>query len=293
MTNSICKAPNCRRTVAGAARLCDPCAGALADDLSLLPVLYEECGRLLGGSEQRASVGRTSGGPLPGLPFNDAAADARAAIRAVLGSWSALVADERGIARPRRTAAGLSCFLTRHLGWLCGHESAAEFAREIGRLTGGARRVARPDGRRRVPVGAACVESGCAGELVALVRPHESPGEIVCSADAEHRWAAHEWLGLSRRLDRHPGPADSAKSAEAPEPTPSPAPAAWLTATEVARLWRLPTGSVYRLASEHRWNRRTRAGRTYYDGADVERTFAQRATTRTGEAKAGKATKAG
>jgi hypothetical protein len=174
--------------------------------------------------------------------------------------------------------ADLIDFLARHLTWLCAHEIAAEFAQEIAQLVGKARRSAQPDGgRRRVRVGG-CVERDCPGDLVAMALPHESLGEIVCSADLAHRWAAREWLRLSRRLDRpttpaEPAPADAAAAHEPHPKTRS----TWLTATEVARLWRLPTGSVYRLASEHKWPRRTNAGRTFYDAAYVERTFAARA----------------
>ncbi|WP_242911368.1 hypothetical protein [Actinomadura terrae] len=289
MEYRICEVARCHREAPRGARLCRGCVQALAGDLSRLPGLYDECGRLLGGSDPRAAVGRTSGGPMPGLPFNTTAADAREAVRGVLGSWCGLVAEERRVTRPRRTAAELARFLTRHLDWLRAHETAAEFAQEIARLVRTTRRVTRSDRRRRIPVGA-CVEAGCPGDLVALVAsdgpaasdgsaaldgsaaaPQESPGEIVCSADAAHRWAAHEWLHLSRHLDRPEAPSEEA--APAPLKTRS----AWLTATEVACLWRLPTGSVYRLASEHEWNRRSRSGRTYYDTADVERTFAKRA----------------
>ncbi len=47
----------------------------------------------------------------------------------------------------------------------------------------------------------------------------------------------------------------------------------WVSAGHIARLWRIPPGSVYRHAGEQRWRRRTRGGRTYYHGGDVRRTL--------------------
>ncbi|POX46534.1 hypothetical protein C3488_26230 [Streptomyces sp. Ru72] len=59
--------------------------------------------------------------------------------------------------------------------------------------------------------------------------------------------------------------------------------AQWLSAAEVARLRDVPPGTVYRLASEHRWRRDKRAGRTYYWAQDVEDSFrTTRRTARTG-----------
>jgi hypothetical protein len=48
---------------------------------------------------------------------------------------------------------------------------------------------------------------------------------------------------------------------------------AGLTAAEIASLWRIPRGSIYRYAHMHRWRRYTNAGRTYYHPDDVTATF--------------------
>jgi hypothetical protein len=44
----------------------------------------------------------------------------------------------------------------------------------------------------------------------------------------------------------------------------------WLSPSAISRLWSIAPGSVYRLASERRWRRRTRSGRVYYCIDDVE-----------------------
>ncbi|MFF9153266.1 hypothetical protein ACF1AB_13675 [Streptomyces sp. NPDC014846] len=259
--------------VAPHSRLCAACERRLLTDLERLPGLYRSCEAALLGSRNGgiAPQGRSTGGPMPGMPFNARAADVRASILSVLGSWSGLVAQERGITAPSRTVTALTLFLRRHASWLAAHETAAEAAAEVGRLVGAARRVVDPDGNRRMEVGS-CTETGCTGSLVAHVRTAGPAGsEIVCSAEPAHRWPAAEWTRLGRHLDEA-GAAGTARRA-----------AQWLSAADVARLRDVPPGTVYRLASEHRWRRDKRAGRTYYWAQDVENSFhAMRRTARTG-----------
>jgi hypothetical protein len=200
---------------------------------------------------------------MSGMPFNAAAADVRATILAVLGSWSGMVAEQRGVTAPRRTVSALAKFLGVHMDWIATHSAAGDATQEVAQLVRWARRVAYPDAVRRVPVGA-CVDADCPGELIALLHSADPllPTEITCNADPRHSWPAYRWIQLSRRLQVAP-------TSTAPV-------ARWLSAADISRLWRLPTGSVYRLASECRWRRRSQAGRTYYDSTDVERTFSQR-----------------
>jgi hypothetical protein len=46
-----------------------------------------------------------------------------------------------------------------------------------------------------------------------------------------------------------------------------------VTAADIARLWGISTGSAYRHASQSKWRRYQRQGRTYYHGEDVMRTL--------------------
>lgn len=261
----LCNGAGCsHRTVSGHAknrvipggRLCPACQGRLTADLGRLPGLYEECGRILGGALKPAE--RTSGGPMPGLPFNSGAADVRSAILGILGSWTAMVADERHVTRPQRTAAAMAAFLCLHADWLARHPAAADASVEISEVTGRARHLWSGEASRRVPVGQ-CVEADCPGDLVALVRTSQMDRStrIICSTDPGHSWLPDQWLQLSRRIGATSAGAGNRKEQ-------------WLAAPEIARLWHLAPGSVYRLASEHRWRRRSQAGRTYYQAADVE-----------------------
>jgi hypothetical protein len=170
------------------------------------------------------------------------------------------VAEERRLTPPQRTVGDLTRFLLGNLSWLAAHPAAPELSREVTETARIARRVADPQPLHRVPVGD-CVEPGCRGSLAALVRSggDRLSGEVVCSADDAHRWSTQDWARLGSRI--RPTPEDERR---------------WLGATEIAQLWRVSTGSVYRMASEHRWTRCSRGGHVYYSTDDVNRTFAAR-----------------
>ncbi|MGQ4719194.1 hypothetical protein ACUN22_36675 [Streptomyces anulatus] len=270
-----------RRAVSGTV-LCMPCRDRLARELRQLPALFEECARRLDISADRGRD-RVSGGSLPGLPLNTAAVEARSAIVSVLASWSAAVAQERGVAAPTRVVARLAGFLLRHIEWLAVHRAAGELSREVAQLARGAARVTGPGPNRRFTIGD-CVEDGCAGRLTATVRPDRPgvPAEITCDVSAGHRWLGHEWMQLSRRLGarRNPAAAGDGAAVEAAETSAEGLPAVaeaartrWFSAADVSRLWNIPAGSVYRHASQQQWRRRTSQGRTYYHDTDVHKTL--------------------
>ncbi|MFF4583220.1 hypothetical protein [Streptomyces sp. NPDC001389] len=269
-----------RRRTADGGRLCRPCRERLDAGLAELAHLYEECGRMLAGAAPGSLRERTTGGDLPGLPFNGAAADVRARMVSVLGSWSGLVAQERGFASPPRTVAALTAFLRRNGDWLAAHPAAAEATEEIARLVRAGRRAAFPEPTRSIRLGA-CPESGCAGSLTVAVRDtdrdfgrdadRDTDRAVVCDADPAHRWTSDQWSRLS--LSMESGGRSAAPRAAATE--------RWLTAADIARLWHTPTGTVYRLASEQKWRRRNRAGRTYYNETDVRTCFDRRAAAHT------------
>ncbi|MFJ9982326.1 hypothetical protein [Streptomyces cyaneofuscatus] len=287
MVTKACAGAGCRRretaraAVAGTV-LCLSCRDRLVRELRELPALYEECARRLDISADRERD-RVSGGSLPGLPLNTAAVEARSAIVSVLASWSAAVAQERGVAAPPRVVARLAGFLLRHAQWLAAHTAAGELSREVARLGRDAARVIGLGANRRLAIGD-CVEEGCLGRLTATVRPDQPgvPAQITCDAAAGHRWLGHQWLELSRLLGVRKNPAEAGEgtAAEAGEVSVDGLPAVarvprtrWFSAADVSRLWNIPSGSVYRHASQQQWRRRSEQGRTYYHDADVHKTL--------------------
>ncbi|MEU9310333.1 hypothetical protein [Streptomyces sp. NPDC048256] len=250
-------------------RLCAACVIGLTNGLARLPRLYDECGLLLGGTDRPRE--RTSGGgSSPGLPFNTAAAEARSVILGVLRSWAGLVVGERIVSVPRDTVAGVVEFLIRHAGWLAAHEAAGELSEEVARAVRRAGYVIDPSPGRGMQVGT-CVIADCEGLLTAAVRvdPADPSVEISCAAVTSHRWSAQEWMARSRgasegRTERPAGPAR-------PAPT-----VRWLSARDISLLWGVPSGSVYRHASEQRWRRSTGKGRTFYHEDDVLRSLGSR-----------------
>ncbi|MDT0344940.1 hypothetical protein [Streptomyces litchfieldiae] len=50
---------------------------------------------------------------------------------------------------------------------------------------------------------------------------------------------------------------------------------AGLTADDIASVWRIPKGTIYRYAHQYQWRRYTETGRAYYHPADVTATLDQ------------------
>ncbi|MBT2507459.1 hypothetical protein J7I98_16515 [Streptomyces sp. ISL-98] len=259
-----------RRRASEGTQLCRECRDRLEAGLQQIPRLYDECERVLGGGAADGLRERTTGGSLPGLPFNGAASEVRTRMLATLGSWSGLVAQQRGLPAPGRTVAATTAFLLRNASWLAAHPAAAEATEEIAKLVRDGGRVARPDGSRNVRVGP-CAEPDCSGTLSLTLRERARAAEpkIRCDADPAHSWASHRWGELNRSME-----AGAAQGAVAP------AVERWLTAADISLLQQVPVGTVYRMASEQRWRRRHRAGRTYYSENDVRECFGSRSGRR-------------
>jgi hypothetical protein len=250
--------------------ICLVCREKLTSGLSSLIGLYAECGRLLDatGGGPAALRAKVSGRLAPGLPFNARAAETRTEILDVLEAWSAMVVDERRVSPPRRGVVDLAEFLRRHVDWIAAHPAAADATDEVARLVRSARQVVDPVRVRRVPIGT-CVERGCDGQLHAVVSLNESsaPAQISCDVESGHSWSEHQWYELSRLLARESS-GGGGSGPQAPR---------WLSAADIARLWRIPSASVYRFASEQEWRRHKQAGRTFYHAGDVQDTLSQRA----------------
>ncbi|HEX8007020.1 MAG TPA: hypothetical protein VF482_11395 [Trebonia sp.] len=164
-------------------------------DLAEVPELYQRCESLLVRFPP-AFIQRVAGGGTAGLVLDERVTEARGGIVAVLASWSGLVADERGVSRPRRDAAELSAFLAVHLDWLLDHPAGPCFAEELLAAAAAAREVSDSGPRPGVELGR-CVEEGCDHAMIATRSP-ASELEVRCAAG--HSWRARQWLRLARQL---------------------------------------------------------------------------------------------
>lgn len=178
-TEGLCDGDACRRAVLdgdqcrkalGGRRLCRTCYGRLAEGIGELPRLHAACGVVLGSGVAGGVREKITGGPLPGLVLNGAAAEARTRIVTVLACWSGLVPEARRSPAPIRRVVPLADFLLANLSWLASHSTVPDLSAEVARTIKIARRAAYPDSVRRVVIGR-CVMPGCDGVLSATVRP--------------------------------------------------------------------------------------------------------------------------
>ncbi|MGW4400412.1 hypothetical protein ACWEHA_34400 [Amycolatopsis nivea] len=162
--------------------------------LTALPLLYSRC-------EAALQPGRTGGAVREhparrgtGLPFREAAFDARSRMLGVLASWAGLVAAERQVPAPRRTVPELVRFLAAHRDWLAGHPSGADFLDELSDLISSAT-AALDDPRPAVPVGS-CPVGGCRAPV------HLRPATATVACEAGHDLPPADWLHVRTR-DEH------------------------------------------------------------------------------------------
>lgn len=267
MMKTLCEGNGCRRSALqggkyalaeSGRRLCRQCQDRLVDEIRALPQLYEACESVLARGALTGIREQTAGGPLPGLTLNMRAVEARDAIVAVLSSWSDLVVQERDLAAPGMGIGVLARLLVTHMSWLASHPAAGDLSTEIAQTARAARRASDPEPAKHITIGA-CVVRGCDGKLSATVHSRHA-AQVQCSANSEHAWDMHEWTRLRREMEGAGVPATER----------------WLTAADIARLWKTPTGTIYRLASEQQWRRITRGGRAFYAESNVHACFTRR-----------------
>ncbi|MFF6994332.1 hypothetical protein ACFY93_05150 [Streptomyces sp. NPDC008313] len=197
----------------------------------------------------------TSSNSHQGMPFNTAAAEVRSSIMSVLASWAGLITEERSVGAPQRHVVGLARFLHENIPWLRAHPAAHDLIDELSTLTRLARRASDSRSVRVIPVGP-CVREGCDGKLRAVVKvvpgAQPKPSEIRCSADRAHWWASSEWAALASRMRTL---RDHRRT--------------WYSVADIEVLWKIPSGSIYRLANQYRWRRRKVSGRVFYHAEDL------------------------
>lgn len=279
MTRLLCVNPRCRvlgqhkptcevdcrgclpRYAADGRNLCEVCTRRLGEDARTAADLYAELEQVL--AKPGSPAERTSGTPDRGTELNDRAVAARTLIRHTLVSWCLMVAEERGITVPADTPPAMAAYVALHAVWLSAHPAAGDCAHELAELAHGAPwRTAYPSGARRFPVGP-CLEVECPGQIVAVLRDTDQllPSALTCDVDEGHTWTAAQWREIGRAMH------------------PNGTPGRYVTATEAARDWRLPLGTVHWLANRDQWRRSGDERRpVLYVAADVDATMKRRVT---------------
>lgn len=216
-----CEAEDCRGCVPRLALdgllLCLLHRDRLADDAIEAARLHSELLHVLTGANGMGE--KVSSTKDPNLSLNDAAADARIAIRATLVAWCRMISEERGITLPLDDIYAIGAYIARYADWLAAHPAAAEAVDELHDLAHGqARRIAYPGGGRRFPIElpdgmyARCplrtaiddaeTMEPCPGTLWTILRRDSSllPSEVVCNHDETHRWPTSRWMKLGAQL---------------------------------------------------------------------------------------------
>lgn len=185
MADALC--PECATPIPDMAYICPVCAADLADALHLLDDLADDLTITV---TRQARVGAVAAAVSRGddaqpLPFNPAASELAWVALDTLGAWARLVADTRGLDRPRGTIRDAAQFLTGHLVWLRHRPEAQAVHGEITAVARAVRRVV--DSPPPIRFAGICPTDATrlyAPERAAYARCPECGGEF--DVDAQH-----------------------------------------------------------------------------------------------------------
>lgn len=176
-----------------------------------LPSLYEFLGRRLVASGAGGLTGMPSGNREPGIDINHRVAQARTDIRNNLSTWARVAVEERSMHCPPDDLPSIAAFIVAQVEWFSSQPFARQFVNDVVDDWHTARGLSDPNPTRRFEVGP-CPEAGCAGILIAQIRPKDSllPHDVTCHlspADEEtgellHSWPADRWMTLGRKVVR-------------------------------------------------------------------------------------------
>lgn len=108
--------------------------------------------------------GGSASGETPVL-FNTSASEARTILISTLATWTALIAEQRGLPHPAYLLRDLATFLVEQVTWLRAQAAGAEALDEItAALRNATRVIDRPADRKYA---GPCTTDGCAGEFIA------------------------------------------------------------------------------------------------------------------------------
>lgn len=161
-------------------------------------------------------VAEERGVSLPGGPGNGP--ESHGEPRSWLGGSGGRRDAQNGAQGVEPSCRELAAYVATHAEWLAAHSGVAgEVSEELDELRRRAWTVAYPTGTKVVEVGPcprvvvhgdkpfvgdAPLTAPCTGTLRAIVRPADQllPSEVVCSADAQHRWDSTQWRQLDKLI---------------------------------------------------------------------------------------------
>lgn len=269
--------------------LCAHCTRRIGRDAVEAARLWYEIGWVLNARGSNGTPVLVSD-PHPGLNIAALPVGVRADIRDVLAAWCRQIADARGIHLPGRLVKhgelvslpsavegplnlarlttyyavdesqhALGAYIAKHAPWLAAQDFAADAAVELRTLRTRAWSAAYPEGASVVEIGTCpevdAVSGPCSGTVRAILREADStlPNRVVCDADSGHMWTSERWKTLGRAMGKLWGrtqPADI-----------------------IALAYGRPIGTIYWLASTHKWRSVREGRRSRYFTDDVTRTL--------------------
>jgi hypothetical protein len=213
-----CDACRTPRQAADGLNLCVWHTRRLADNAVRAGQLHVDLDKLAGSGGQGEPV---SGTRTPGLAVNEAAIEARDAIRACLVGFVRLIAEERGMTPPADAAPALALYVARSASWLAAHPAAGEHADELEDIAHDPRtwRIAYPTSGDRRFIGTCPIEldRGSCGTRLHWRRDETLIRCGGCGTEASVDWWQQVIAGTVE------GPVD-----------------AYAAARELSRLWRMP-----------------------------------------------------
>lgn len=209
------------------------------------------------------------------IPLNEPAARLRRHLRQKLAGTVRLLCEERHLAGPDFAGGrGLLSWLEAQHDVLCSLDWIDDYATELAELTSSAWSIAYPSGTARIQVGrcplkVACdvathLEQQCPGTVTATVRRGDDllPKALACDT-CETETPPHAWLTLGKQIRR----SLLGDEAELDDGLPL-----YLTAIQLAELWSVAVGTIWRWAHEDDWAR-VEGRPTLYLAADAQLSY--------------------
>lgn len=186
--------------------LCNGHMSRLEQMIAELPNLYDELGLMLTSSEKPGEQGRSKNSQVAGgVNLNKFVVDARDEIHAECVRMIREISEANGDTLPiLDTLPALAVWLGGRLDFIAAQDDVDDTYANLQRLTSGCKRLAYPNGRRRIEVGP-CGEGDCPGTLVTVTsRTADLLPETIWCDECEREIPPRDWRKLRERITGKP-----------------------------------------------------------------------------------------